>query len=208
MYTFKPEIISQSNTDRDPDIFERLSSLRKDESRSKDLASDSDLVDPSTKQPLFRPQTGRPPKNDVTFTQRKKDLPIGEYLYQCKKQETVPLEPSHQPTQFSKSKSESLLRKRKREQYRRLFETLKPEGETSLRADTMQLTDITDDIVRILDPLFAELQELGEGLEFEDFANAMDNLMERLVPAEKALILDVGKKSERPKDHSFRVFAT
>lgn len=59
--------------------------------------------------------------------------------------------------------------------------------------------------MRVLEPLFAEMEELGEGLEFEDFAGAMENLMEGLDPTEKALVLDVGKKQEPQQKLTFRV---
>lgn len=203
MYTFQPELLSPGPVAREGDIFERLSTSKKDETSPK-LTAESDLMDPVTKQPFFRPQTGRPPKS-VTSIQRNKDLPVTEQLYRWKKPDHSPPAPSYQPTQYSKTKSESLLKRRKLEQYRRLFDTLKPEESDAIRADTLQLSSLSAELIRILEPLFSELQELGEGLEFEDFAAAMDNLMDCLIPAEKALILDVGKKSQRPEEPSFRV---
>jgi len=205
MYTFHPEVLSPGPVVREGDIFERLANSKKDETSPKTTA-EADLIDPVTKIPFFRPQTGRPPK-DVISTQRNKDLPVTEQLYRYKKPDHSPPVLPYQPTQYSKTKSESLLKRRKAEQYRRLFETLKPADASVIRADTLQLSSLSEELMRILEPLFSELQELGEGLEFEDFAAAMDNLMDCLVPAEKALILDVGKKCQRPQEHSFRVIA-
>ena len=54
----------------------------------------------------------------------------------------------------------------------------------------------------MLSPLLIELEELGESLGYEDFFEAMENLMAKVSPAERRLILKPkAQTSTKPSEH-------
>lgn len=152
-------------------------------------------IDPVTGQEYFRPLTGRAPKTAVSSTQRNPDLSIGEHLYRQKDriEETWSEAPVPTPP-LSRTKSESILKRRKEDCYQRLYFLMKPEGESLLTGVNLRLEMIAEDTVTLLKPLLEELLALDEGLALNDFSAAMDNLMERLTPEERAQLLGFGKK--------------
>ena len=127
--------------------------------------------------------------------QRNPDLSIGEYLYRQKdkSEETWTEAPVPTPP-LSRTKSESILRHRKEDCYQRLFFLLKPEGESLLTGVNLRVEMVAEETVTLLQPLLEELRVLEDGLALNDFSSAMDNLMERLTPEERAQLLGFGKK--------------
>lgn len=68
----------------------------------------------------------------------------------------------------------------------------------------LRLESVAEDTVVLLRPLLEELLALEDGLSLRDFSSAMDNLMDRLTPEEKAQLLGFGKKPVTRQVHSFK----
>lgn len=80
------------------------------------------------------------------------------------------------------------------DRFRELFEALKVDKEESLSGDTVSLDKIRPQTASVLKPLIEELREMGETLDFEEFAASMENLLRLCTPTERAVILQRNRK--------------
>ena len=146
----------------------------------------------------FKPQTGRPP----TSPRRELNVTIGEYLYS---QRSTPVQPAQEKPPFlASSKSLKLLSFVKKNRYRELFATLSPNSNGRIDSTTVESSQLPENYQRILAPLFEELKEVPEGLSFEDFCVAMNNLMKILSPSERSELYNTKRKKPQETQYTFK----
>lgn len=159
------------------------------------------LTDPQTGQELFKPRIGRSPKK----ARNAENLPIGDYLYQTKPS-------SHEHPKQIKQKhksinkwSERLFYKRKMSIYREIFSILNPDSSGRISADKVVVETLPEDLFNVLRPFLEEFDQIEEPLHFEQFVQAMDNLLEILNPLDRGVVLQFKKDKERSKtpEHDF-----
>lgn len=155
------------------------------EKKQKWQDSESKLVDPTTGQELFRPQTGRKP-----YAERNSDaIPIGDFLYQLKfaldsKKRTI-VDRNIQKAkelancQYVGSKSSKLLENIKTRSVQDIFEYLDTDKDGSIDLTKVDVKNLSDEIVDDLE----EVRELGAGsekhLSYDKFAALFASVQKR-----------------------------
>mmetsp|Transcript_26344 Transcript_26344/g.47268 ORF Transcript_26344/g.47268 Transcript_26344/m.47268 type:complete len:505 (+) Transcript_26344:1350-2864(+) len=148
------------------------------------------LKDPETGQEFFKPAVGRAP-----FHPRNPNgLPIGSYLSTKSEPKPVSVNSSQSP-RFMSPQSEKLLHNVKISRYHEIFEQLNPSDQGVIRAKSIVLEAIDPEALRVIKPVLEELAELDETLNFYEFSEAMDNLVEILTPTDKAKLFRLSKQT-------------
>lgn len=89
-------------------------------------------------------------------------------------------------------------------QFQKIFAELLPDHYGFISKETVYKTVLSEEIKKIIKPLIDELEDLEEKLDFEDFSNAMENLIKVLNPSEKSILLQTSKAKLRPEIHDFK----
>jgi hypothetical protein len=87
-----------------------------------------------------------------------------------------------------------LLLKVKEARYHELFDQLNPNEQGQVRARDFKPEAVEPEALRLMKPVLDELVELDETLDFYEFTEAMDNLVEHLTPTNKAKLLKLTKQ--------------
>jgi hypothetical protein len=149
----------------------------------------SELKNPETGQDYFKPVVGRAP-----FTPRNPNgLPIGSYL--TTQPVAKPIVKESQSSKFPIPQSEKLLLKVKSTRYHELFTQLNPDEQGVIRASSIRQEAVDADALKVMRPFLEELEELNETLDFYEFSEAMDNLVDILTPPEKARLFKLQKQA-------------
>jgi len=152
---------------------ERWISLKRQAQDEERQSQDSRL------QQEFHPLTGRGP----LVERNKGGLPIGDFLYESGREKAwasqaqldVQREKSQPSTPHMGETSRQMFEETKQRKYRLLFDALVAADEQGqLRASTVCLDGIDDELAEFLQPMVAYLQETGKALEFGAFCAALD----------------------------------
>ncbi len=155
----------------------------------------ANLVDPYTGQELFKPRIGRSPRKARNVD----NLPIGDYLYNARSSgHGHPKEVKPRPRPINKW-SEKLFLKRKINRYREIFKCLSPDPSGRISADKVIVEKVPEELFSVLRPFLEEFDEIEEPLYFEQFVQAMDNLLEILNPLDRGILLQHKKEKEAEK---------
>ena len=95
------------------------------------------------------------------------------------------------------------MSKIKKNRYQQIFDELLPDLNGYISKETVYKSNLSDSIKKIIKPLIDELEELEEILDFNEFYNAMENLMKILSPAEKNILLQTSKSKPKPEIFEF-----
>mmetsp|Transcript_87127 Transcript_87127/g.154204 ORF Transcript_87127/g.154204 Transcript_87127/m.154204 type:complete len:726 (+) Transcript_87127:54-2231(+) len=184
--TFRPDIgvdhHRQPNDDTREDFVNRLAysksyserwiSLKRQAQDEERQCQDSRL------QPEFHPQTGRGPHE-----RNKRGLPIGDFLYETGREKAwasqaqldIQKERSQPSTPRMGELSRQMFEETKQRKYRLLFDALvSADQQGQLRASSVCLDGIDDELAEFLQPMVAYLQETEKTLEFGAFCAALD----------------------------------
>jgi len=144
--------------------------------------------DLQTGQKLFHPKVGRGPRNRDTspFT-------IGQHLYSQRSQTSSTQ--SKSPKSYTNKQSDFIIKKLKFSRIQEIFNMLGPDENGFITKETVASSSLPPTIQAIIDPLLEELVELNETLNFEEFFQSMELLIQTLTPGEKSILLM--KKHER-----------
>lgn len=160
----------------------------------------NELKDQQTGQDFFKPVVGRAPFNP----RNPNGLPIGSYLSTKKAESKPPSASNSQSPRFVSPKSEKLLQNVKATRYHELFEQLNPNDQGLIRARSIVLEAVEPDALRVIRPVLEELAELDETLNFYEFSEAMDNLVEILTPSDKAKLFRLTKQAAPSTVYPYR----
>ena len=148
-----------------------------------------------TQKNFFTPNTGRPPrfltpeKPKIAFNFIKKNW---QRLFEEKDSE------------FNHSKSLKILNSSKKKRLKELIEILNPVEET-IHIRNIKLESIPKEIVMIMLPLLKEIAEVPEGINFEVFSEAFENLLKTLSVMEKNALINTARKvKEEQSSFSFK----
>lgn len=92
-------------------------------------------------------------------------------------------------------KSAKIMKKIKYSRYKEIFDALCPNSQAFISPETIQRSRVPGAIRKLIAPLIEELEELDETLNFHEFYDAMETLMQVLTPGDKSLLLLNNKKS-------------
>jgi hypothetical protein len=70
--------------------------------------------------------------------------------------------------------------------------------------ETVYKSDLPDNIKQIIKPLIDELEDLDENLDFNEFYEAMENLMKTITPGDKSVLLKTSKIKPKPEFYDFK----
>jgi len=200
-FSFRPDIGTNKyrpkSDHNDKEFLERLVNSRKDteETLREMRKKQSEPKDPKTGQPFFKPQTGRAPAKSRNTAA----LPIGEYLFSTRvemenmKKKMVEEEDkkwdSVSKQRFSDDSSEKILQNMKERRLKDIFTTLDHDGDNVISANKIDISGLPTDLLEVLTPLFCEMEESDQTLNFDEFYDASDRLINRLNVHDRAILL-------------------
>jgi hypothetical protein len=103
-------------------------------------------------------------------------------------------DPPKQTVPTTNTRSEKLVQKMKAEKYKELFQALNPDTHERLSAENAQLENIEAAQLALIAPILEEMETFKVTIDYQDFVNAMENLMAKLTPGEKSSLLTPRKK--------------
>lgn len=178
----------------------------------KDYANEFDL---KTGQPLYRPQTGRAPKNRPKLRTKS----IGEYLCSLSKRKNSSIvEDSGNTTPTVQEKSNKIVEKMRKNGFTMVFRMLDSDNDGMVNFNSIKPEKLPKEIVRTFMPIFKEMEEMGCSLNLEEFVDAANNLFKELTIVQKNEFFNLYKSLETPnkifkgttyspyKECSFKVF--
>lgn len=177
---------------------ERQSKFRTNKKDSiQKLDQSNNYFDPSTGQEFFKPLTGRPPKNRNSF-----QMPIGEYLYSKRNNRQKSQTQSHQ-TSTSSSKycigyanSSKIVEEMKKCRLMDIFNLLDSDRDGEISAEKIDISKLESHVLEAFSPLLCEMEELGQSLNFEEFYEASDRLLQTLSIGERNQIFRLPKSKQ------------
>jgi hypothetical protein len=148
-----------------------------------------ELKDPETGQDFFKPVVSRGP----LVPRNPNGLPVWSYL-SLKVDSKPQVVSSSQNPSYVIPQSEKLLLKVKEARYHELFDQLNPNEHGHIGARDFIPEAVEPEAFRLIKPVLDELVELDETLDFYEFTEAMDNLVEILTPTNKAKLFKLTKQ--------------
>ena len=172
------------------DHVERLYNSKKNieeylQGRRKEL---NQLIDPVTGQEYFKPKIGRPPKFQKTQ--------VNDFTFSLKQNLCIEQSKTKQLDLASKNRSSEILGRRKKARYFEIFSILNPFEYPKISAEVICTDSLDPEILRILMPLFRELEETREKIDFDEFYESVENLCRFLTPEERQVLLKEKHKQE------------
>lgn len=98
------------------------------------------------------------------------------------------------------SRSSEIIEGKKKKRFKEIFKLLSPNSEI-LHIRNICFEKLDKALLKIICPLLEELAEVDNGLDFQDFLIAMNNLMKVLTVVEKSVILDTKRKNAYKSSH-------
>jgi len=156
----------------------------------------------------FRPQTGRAP----LVERNRAGLPIGDFLYEsgrekaAAQEEALLTDRSHSASsrsapQMTKA-SRQVFEDTKKRRYRELYDSLASnDPQQCLRAATLTLQGLDEEVAEFLTPMVAYLRETGSQLEFEPFCAALDYQRTHTVTPTALLFVQRGSARRSSSGH-------
>lgn len=214
--TFRPQINPSSIGEAD--FFQRLEknnqarALKEYEAQVKKAAN---LIDEKSGKPLFQPTVGRPPK-----TQRKG----------IKKSYMDPLEKSQRDSSMNdlsqqnnsneKSKSwweestskpminttsEAYYEVKMKKEFQEIFLLMDSDRDGEISAEKIEIRTLHPEILKVISPLLAKMEENNSVLTMEDFSNEVWTLLKKLTPYDRDKIMKHQKTREKNKEPEHKV---
>lgn len=89
--------------------------------------------------------------------------------------------------------------------YQDIFHSLNPDSSGRISADKVILDKLPKDLFNVLRPFLEEFDEIEEPLNFKQFVEAMDNLLDILNPLDRGIFLKQKKEKDRSNapEHDF-----
>ena len=129
---------------------------------------------------LFSPQIGRPP---IVHTQEK---PKTSYSFSKKYWEQFI---KYHDGKLTNSKSQKIFQTSKHRRFRQIFDMLNPKDDI-INIKYIKIEAIPSNLLELIAPLLEELSEFPEGLSYENFSKAMENLVSILSVDERTKLLN------------------
>ena len=169
---------------------------KRSEQRKEEIKNSVSDFDALTGQPLYKPITGRPPKNRSKL----KSESIGDYLYSLNKKSSLnssaiqekseTLDPEVSMVQY---KSNQLVDKLRKDCFCAVFGLLDTDSDGVISTEKVAVDRLPKKIAAIYIPLIRELQEMNCTLNLEEFLDASNNLFKELNVAQKNDLLNFHK---------------
>ena len=168
-FPYHPQINDQgADAETREQVFTRLTQAKRKTSADSVPEQDMDQSDA-----FFHPLTGRGP-NRPEYMRRQ---PVHEHLYELrarKEQVTEDLRSrleEQRPffTSFTTKKSDQIVRERRRRQLEKIFQALDTDRDGLISIDTLVIDGVDERALRLLDPIWGQMQESGEEYNLERF---------------------------------------
>lgn len=99
-------------------------------------------------------------------------------------------------TPTTNNRSEKLVQKLKADKYKEIFMALNPDSSGKLSAENAKVENIEVSKLALIAPILEEMEAFKVTVDYQGFANAMENLMAKLTPGEKSSLLTPRKKTK------------
>jgi hypothetical protein len=199
-FPFRPSTNHKSEPTDPKELFDRLSSSKNNyENTIEELRKQYEITrDPETGQAFFQPNIGK------SYKMQRTQENIWESLYKQPKRPVEAVEDyPYSPVNLeSKARSDKILLKVKIDRYSEVFQQLNPDVNGLISYKNINMNDIEPLILKITMPLLAELEELDQPLNFEEFVDSMENLLKTLSQSEKDVFLTKPKKKTEETETS------
>ncbi len=179
--------------------------------QNRKLKSSESEVDLITGQPLYRPLTGRAPKN----RSKSKAENIGDYLYAQK----IGLNKSHHCIHEGESenatprnrsmvhdKSNQLVEKLRKDCFAAIFGLLDADNDGIISPDAIAIESVPREIAEIYQPVLNEMYEMKCTLNLEEFIDTSNNLFRELTITQRNELINFYKSLG--STHGSRSFST
>lgn len=212
-FNFTPNVVltcSKNVAENQSEIVERLmNSKKKFEEKMSRLRHELEMkesVDTVSGQRLFTPSTGR-----LSSGRNSVGVSVFEHLYSLKdhrKEVVERISEQHQKELFESSiklneNSNAIYDNFRRKQLVKLFKQLDTDGDGGITSGDLADAYLDYDVVRILSPIFLELQASNSQLKFEEFAVKVDQLFGSLTVQDRAVLMKRENKIE-PEEIVFK----
>ena len=196
-FPFRPDI-KHTEAHSDPQaLVERLSSSKANYYENmQDLKKKYEVSrDPATGQEYFKPNICKSMGSLRSHDTPRSHCNVWETLYSQKKKQVECEDFPYSPVKLeSKAKSDKLLMKVKIDRFSDIFQQLNPDVNGLIRYKNIKIDEVEPGILRVIEPLLGELEELNQPLNFQEFVDSMENLLKILHPVEKDIFLTKPKK--------------
>ena len=182
-------------------------SARKKE-RSKNGTSE---FDPKTGRPLYRPHTGRAPRNRP----KSRTESISDYLYNLSKVSNSRIEDNGNCASAIQTKSNNIVKKVRNDAFSMVFRILDSDGDGMISSESIEVGKIPKEIAKIFIPILSEMEDMKCTLNLEEFIDASNNLFKELTIIQKNEFINYYKSQTSVKKNikeinyekcSFKVF--
>jgi len=201
--TFTPAINPNSHDLADQTNFEKRS--RRFSAKVNKLENlrrqkeESELFDPQTGQPFFRPSVGRPPREGS----REKKA-IGDHLYNRRfEKENIQRELYEREQRTmeagmvrSSEKSQIIMAQIQRKRLQEIFNCFDSDEDGYISSSKIDITSVGTDVLEAFAPLLCEMEELNHTLNLFEFVEAAEKLLKTL-PVHERDNLVLPRKTER-----------
>lgn len=186
IYPFKPKLNKKTKqlinrNETKPQFIARLMNSKKEaEEIIIQKKRESDLrKDPETGKPLFKPTITRGPNKP---NQRKVTVELDGYydnllLEQKKKVHEEEMLNNLQKKKHWLEKSMKSVLKMKIEKYKQIFDLLDSDKDGYISFKNIKLSEVNEDVLEALTPLFDELQKKGNYIDFKEFCIKADEML-------------------------------
>ena len=197
-WTFKPDLLKTKHKYSGKKLSHQKSSLLEKNMIEK---FNNENFDPVTGQPLYHPRIWRPPDkkhhrssksignllySSSQLYKEKKDKQRAEYEQKIEDQLN---------TKYWKKSSEMLLEQMKYKRFLTLFQMLDSNGDGLISAQKIDISTLSPDVLEIMTPLFWEMEELGQTLDWEEFIDASKRLYNSFIDLKsRGIIKEVNEK--------------
>lgn len=179
-----------------------------------DYKYNNENFDPVTGQKYFKPKICRSPVNK----KHRSSKSIGNLLYENKtvynekKQKLIEEHEKEINEQINqkhcKPSSEAMIETLKFKRFAMMFQLLDSNGDGLISAQKINLSHLSADVIKIMTPLFCEMEELGQTLDCAEFIEATKLLYNTLTINDKNKLLAISQKWESVREnfkveHSF-----
>lgn len=191
-FSFKPSVLTHGDHSSPSEVIDRLVNSKQNyEEYIEDLRKKYEVTrDPETGQAFFYPNLGK------SYKMQRTQENVWDSLY--KQQKKVPEAPDDYPYMpvnlESKARSDKILLKIKIDRFSEVFQQLNPDVNGLISFKNIGMNDVDPIVLKIITPLLAELEELDQPLNFEEFVDSMENLLKTLSQGEKDVFLTKPKR--------------
>ena len=160
----------------------------------------------------YKPEVGRAPRIDRNLAR----LPIGDYLYSqakhkhnihktdTKNKKTGEDKTKRRYNSVVKKEPQLLINKMKDTSYKKLFEMLDPNNKGVITSEIADITCIPSNVLSLIAPLLCDME--SEGLDYNKFAEGMNELYKDMTVAEKKEILNFPKNVQKEAVYNSSIF--